>query len=55
MIVNAVGTDRITLWNLNGKNIEKTVHRNNSEIFVSGDKYDLDFLSKQFDSSGWIR
>ena len=55
MIVNAVGTDRITLWNLNGKNIEKTVHRNNSEIFVSGDKYDLDFLSRQFDSSGWIR
>ena len=54
MIINATGTDRITLWKLIGGKIEKTMYRNYSNIFISGDKYDLEFLSRQFDASHWI-
>ena len=54
MIINATGTDRITLWKLIGGKIEKTMYRNYSNIFISGDKYDLEFLSRQFDDSDWV-
>ncbi|MHB8361302.1 MAG: type B DNA-directed DNA polymerase [Thermoplasmataceae archaeon] len=55
MIINAVGTDRICLWEFHGGKIKKTFYQNISEIFVSGDQYDLEFLARQFDDSGWIR
>ncbi|EQD79958.1 hypothetical protein B1A_01392, partial [mine drainage metagenome] len=55
MIINAVGTDRICLWEFQNGKIKKTFYQNISEIFVSGDQYDLEFLARQFDDSGWIR
>ncbi|MDS0257681.1 hypothetical protein ApAK_08420 [Thermoplasmatales archaeon AK] len=49
VIINATGSDNITLWKLNGRNIRFSRERNPTWIFVSGDRYDLDRLSVQLD------
>lgn len=52
-IINGTGTDRITLWHLSGRNVVKKRYPNSSWIFVSGDPFDLDFLSRQLDLSSF--
>lgn len=52
-IINGTGTDRISLWYLiNGKPRRKSFTYN-SWIFVTGDRFDLDFLSGQLDDSNF--
>lgn len=50
-IVNATGSDRITLWYLRNGRIVKKRFNNRSWIFATGDPYDLDMLSRQLDLS----
>lgn len=50
-IINATGSDMIQLWYLNGGRIYRKSYGNRSWLFVSGDPYDLDFLSRQLDDS----
>lgn len=54
-IINATGKDMINLWYLKNGKICYRRHRNVSWIFVTGTSYDLDFLSRQLDSSGKYR
>lgn len=50
-IINGTGKDRISLWHLrNGKITEKR-YSYTTWVFVSGDPFDLDFLSRQLDVS----
>lgn len=52
-IVNGTGADRIVLWFLKDGRLYRKYYRFDSWIFVSGDPFDLDFLSRQLDSSSF--
>ncbi|MGP6294164.1 type B DNA-directed DNA polymerase [Caldiplasma sukawensis] len=52
-IINARGTDEITLWIFDGKNIRKRKKKYRTWIFVTGDTYDLEFLGRQLDESSF--
>ncbi len=52
-IINGTGMDRVTLWHIDNGRIAKRRYDNTSWIFVSGDSFDLDFLSRQLDASSF--
>lgn len=52
VIINATGKDFMKLWYLRDGKLSFGRHTNGSWIFVTGSRYDLDFLSRQLDESG---
>lgn len=52
VIINATGTDFMRLWHLRDGKLSFRRYINKSWIFVTGSRYDLDFLSRQLDESG---
>ncbi len=53
MIINASGSDIITLWYFNG-NLHRKQFKNGTWIFVSGDSYNMSLLERSLDSSSII-
>ena len=48
-IINATGTDRIVLWKYDGKHVSRSSTPYSTWMFISGDRYDLEFLDRQLD------
>ncbi len=55
ILINAHGSDNITLWFLSGDRIRKQYLRNRSWIFVSADPYDLERLEDELENSRYFR
>ena len=49
-IINATGTDRIVLWKYDGKHVSRSSTPYSTWMFISGDRYDLEFLERQLDT-----